>query len=210
MYKVFINGHILFLAEKPVTKVHGSKKITLVTYMSETDITQTIDTLEKHEGEMLYYCITSSNLPLLWRKFKKHFKLIVAGGGLVRNEEGKILFIYRNDKWDLPKGKIEANEEIEMGAIREVKEECGIKNLTIIRHLIDTYHTFGSPMSRKLKRTSWYSMYTEDIDLKPQEKEGITKAKWKKPSKIEKIKENTYPNILDVLQAELSGETDLS
>ena len=52
--------------------------------------------------------------------------LIEAAGGLVKNENGDYLFIYRNDKWDLPKGKIEKDEKTKVAAVREVEEECGI------------------------------------------------------------------------------------
>ncbi|MBE2247505.1 MAG: NUDIX domain-containing protein [Candidatus Competibacteraceae bacterium] len=204
MYKVFINGNILFIAEKPVKHLPGCRKITVLPFHDGEEMLQVIELFENHNSEKLCYCITGSDLPLMWRRFKKYFQLIVAGGGLVRNDKDKILFIFRNGKWDLPKGKVESDEEIEMTALREVKEECGITNLLLIRHLTDTYHTYGSPMSRKLKRTSWYSMYTEDSDLIPQKNEGISKVKWKKPSKIEKLKENTYANILDVLAVELT------
>jgi 8-oxo-dGTP pyrophosphatase MutT (NUDIX family) len=46
--------------------------------------------------------------------------------------------ILRLGKWDLPKGKMEKNEEPMICAIREVEEECGIKakiieNMAILR-----------------------------------------------------------------------------
>jgi 8-oxo-dGTP pyrophosphatase MutT (NUDIX family) len=34
------------------------------------------------------------------------FKIIEAGGGLIKNEMGSYLFIFRYGKWDLPKGKV--------------------------------------------------------------------------------------------------------
>ena len=40
-------------------------------------------------------------------------KKIIAGGGIVENEERKILFQFRRGKWDLPKGKLEEGETIE-------------------------------------------------------------------------------------------------
>ena len=56
----------------------------------------------------------------------KSITLIEAAGGLVINRKGEYLFIYRNDKWDLPKGKLEKGERKRQGAVREVEEECGI------------------------------------------------------------------------------------
>jgi len=51
------------------------------------------------------------------------------GRFIIKNE---ILFIFRNGKWDLPKGKAEAKETINQTAIREVEEETGITGLSII------------------------------------------------------------------------------
>ena len=59
-------------------------------------------------------------------KFLKLLPKITAAGGKVINPKGEILFIFRNNKWDLPKGKAEDNESIADTAIREVKEEVGI------------------------------------------------------------------------------------
>ncbi len=55
-----------------------------------------------------------------------------------------------------------------------------------------------------IKKTSWFAMYSDDKDLVPQTEEGITKIKWIKPDKekLEKIYENTYPSIIDVLVGE--------
>jgi len=44
-----------------------------------------------------------------------------------------MLFIYRFNKWDLPKGKLDNGESVSECAIREVEEECGIANLKIVR-----------------------------------------------------------------------------
>ncbi len=46
---------------------------------------------------------------------------------IIKNESGKILLIRRKDFpiWDLPGGKLENNETIEICAIREAEEETG-------------------------------------------------------------------------------------
>jgi 8-oxo-dGTP pyrophosphatase MutT (NUDIX family) len=65
-----------------------------------------------------------------------------AGGGLVYNTKGEILFIFRNGKWDLPKGGIEKNEKIKQTAVREVEEETGVTGLEVVEKLPKTYHVF--------------------------------------------------------------------
>jgi hypothetical protein len=51
------------------------------------------------------YCVPDAKAFL--KRLKQSVTLIEAAGGLVKNENKDFLFIYRNDKWDLPKGKIE-------------------------------------------------------------------------------------------------------
>ena len=46
-------------------------------------------------------------------------------GGVVFADD-QILFIMKNGKWDLPKGKIEQNETKEEAAVREISEETGL------------------------------------------------------------------------------------
>src|SRR5438552_3294293 len=79
-----------------------------------------------HAGIILH-----SNLEHLKKEFFKHFTLIAAAGGVVQNEQQDLLFIFRLQKWDLPKGKIEPKETPEMAAVREVEEETGITGLAI-------------------------------------------------------------------------------
>ena len=74
--------------------------------------------------------------------FKKKIKVVKAGGGLVKNNKDEVLFIYRRNKWDLPKGKMDKGETIDQTALREVKEETGIVNLEIIDFNQITFHIF--------------------------------------------------------------------
>ena len=130
------------------------------------------------------------------KKFIKLLPNIIAGGGKVINSKGEILFIFRNNKWDLPKGKAENNESIADTAIREVKEETGIKDLTITKPLQITYHIFKKNDTYRLKITYWFEMKSLiDNKLTPQLEEGITRAEWINPSEIKKIKNRCYANI---------------
>lgn len=143
--------------------------------------------------------ILSDDLAWLEKNFLKSFKIIVAGGGLVMNELGEVLMMYRKKKWDLPKGKIEKNESIKEGAIREIEEETGIKVLAIQRKLGKTYHTYKLRDKWVLKETHWYLMDADSsCNLVPETKEGIEKVEWcTKKIKKEYLK-NSYVSIRDV------------
>ena len=115
---------------------------------------------------------------------------------MVKNNKGEVLFIYRNNKWDLPKGKAERNETIEETSIREVEEETGVKGLTIENPLQTTYHIFKRGGRNRIKITYWYKMQTNyKGKLKPQEKEGITKVEWLNEEQIALAMKNSYANI---------------
>ena len=121
---------------------------------------------------------------------------MIAGGGKAYNDEGNILFIYRNDKWDLPKGKVEGNEPIEKTAIREVTEETGVGGLEITKPLETTYHIFKRNGRHKIKVTYWFEMKTAfKGDLFAQEEEGITKVEWLNKAQIKEALKNSYANI---------------
>lgn len=132
----------------------------------------------------------------LLKKFLKLLPNVHAGGGKVINDKNEILFIYRNNKWDLPKGKAEHKESIEETAIREVEEETGVKGLKITKPLQVTYHIFKRNGKYKIKITHWFEMKTSySGPLMPEEKEGITEAKWLSLSESLQALENSYANI---------------
>ena len=108
--------------------------------------------------------------------------------------------IFRNGKWDLPKGKKENNETDEQCAIREVIEECGIDNLVLKKYIKKTYHTYIKKGEKILKITSWFLMCSDyDGDLTPQRSEGIQDVCWVKKNQISKNLENSYENIIDLV-----------
>ncbi|WP_323788209.1 NUDIX hydrolase [Psychroserpens sp.] len=132
----------------------------------------------------------------LIKKFLKKLPNVVAGGGKVINDKGEILFIYRNDKWDLPKGKTEGKETIEETALREVEEETGVSGLSITKPIETTYHIFKRNGKHKIKVTYWFEMITSySGSLSPQENEGITKVAWLNKEESTKALENSYANI---------------
>ncbi|MEZ4796012.1 MAG: NUDIX domain-containing protein [Flavobacteriaceae bacterium] len=192
MYKVFVN-------DKPVilTSEISEDKLYKTYPLKYVDLPRVVRDLRKGNTKGVY--LYHKNKDKLLQKFLKKFPNVIAGGGKVYNAEGKILFIYRNDKWDLPKGRIENNESIEVGAIREVEEETGVKNLTITKPLKTTYHIFKRNRRYRIKITYWFEMQTSyDGELQPEASEGITKVKWIGKKKQAKALKNSYANIREL------------
>ena len=119
------------------------------------------------------------NSKKLFKDFKSYFSFIRAAGGIVKNEKKQVLFIKRKGIWDLPKGKLNKNEKPKKGAVREVKEETGLKNIKVGQKLSPTYHIFERKGEYFLKKTDWYLMETSSNErLIPEKEEGITKVSW--------------------------------
>jgi len=151
------------------------------------------------QSELLFEAETAE---LGLERFRKAFKYIHAAGGLIRQDD-RYLFIYRMGAWDLPKGKLEKNEDPRDAAIRECEEECGITELEILRELTPTYHMYPHQKhGYALKKTFWYLMSsTYKGRLVPQTEEMIEKVEWFTAADIrETVYENTYFAILDVIR----------
>jgi 8-oxo-dGTP pyrophosphatase MutT (NUDIX family) len=135
-----------------------------------------------------------------FKGIKNSLRVIEAAGGLVKNEEEKFLFIKRNGKWDLPKGKLEPKETKKNAAVREVEEECGIQIKKLGKKLLKTYHVYEIKGKVVLKISHWYAMEAKgNQKLVPQAEEGITEVKWFPKKDFNIIRSNTYANILDVI-----------
>jgi 8-oxo-dGTP pyrophosphatase MutT (NUDIX family) len=146
--------------------------------------------------------IWNSDLDKLKKVFFKNFTLIEAAGGIVQNNKKELLFIYRLNKWDLPKGKMEKGESPAECALREVEEETGVTNLTIKKKAGETYHTYDQFGKHFLKITHWFYMICPAVQkLVPQTEENITEIKWVATKDIKDPIANTYPSIKDILSA---------
>ena len=143
--------------------------------------------------------ITLKDYSRVINKVKKMFKIIKAGGGVVKNNKEEILFIYRLKKWDLPKGKLDKGESIKQCAKREVEEETKVK-VKLEKKITSTWHTYTSKKKFILKKTTWYKMYSLDSSkMKPQKKENIEKVEWMKNSTIKEILLNSYKTLNHVM-----------
>ncbi|MFO7718902.1 MAG: NUDIX hydrolase [Gillisia sp.] len=189
MYKVFVNDiPIILSTNKDVGNNYSSFPIKTV------KLKQIIKRIQ--DGELLYVNLYHENEEKLLKHLEKKLKVVNAAGGMVYNDKKEILFIYRNKRWDLPKGKVEDGETMEESAIREVMEETGVRDLEIVRFLRKTYHVFKRKDKYRLKVTHWYEMHSPYTgELIPELSEGIKKVKWKNFAKSQKALTKSYSNI---------------
>ncbi len=137
----------------------------------------------------------------MFRHLKKHFKYVEAAGGVVRNSENKLLFIRRWNIWDLPKGKVNKNEDVETCALRETEEETGVSGLQITGPLPSSFHFYFYKEKLFLKKTYWFLMDTQYAGaLKPQLEEDITEVKWLNSTQCRDAFCETYRSLRDNLE----------
>lgn len=195
MIKIFINDKPLFLVQqKPL---QNNPEMPVMAF-NEQEINNYFKHCESLSAKGLV--LTAPNPELALKSLKKQVMCIEAAGGAVFNNLGELLLIKRLGKWDLPKGKIDAGETIEMAAIREVEEECGITHLQILKPLTTTYHTYKMHNHRFLKITYWFFMSTQFTGkLVPQTEEQITDVVWMNLNQINTSELDTYQSMRALL-----------
>ena len=197
MYKVFIqNKPLFFISLKEMSNFDGFFIREGLALADKAQVTFLLKSIPTEIGLHILCEDPQETFQLFFDDYEK----IEAAGGIVKRKES-YLFIKRNGCWDIPKGKLEGDETPELGALREIEEECGITNLTIEKPITITYHTYQMRGIDTLKKTYWYAVNYDGPKVgTPQLEEGITKVAWKKASKIDKVLANTYSSIADVIK----------
>lgn len=177
-------------------------------FIKYTSVTQIIKALKSSKNSKVF--LYHKDMDKLWKGFKKKFPIVEAAGGLVKRTDNKLLFIFRNNKWDLPKGGVEKKELIIDAAKREVTEETGVTDIIVEKRISETYHIFKKGKRFRLKKTYWFKMSTTYMGkTKPQTEEGIEKTKWVSNKNIEDILNDAFENIriivLEVLKNDALG-----
>jgi 8-oxo-dGTP pyrophosphatase MutT (NUDIX family) len=189
MYKVFVNDKPLFLTNQIFKETDFQLFL-----LESVDFKQLIVKYFQNKIQKAY--LYHPDEKEIMKVLKTKIPVNKAGGGLVYNKNGEVLFIFRNGKWDLPKGGTNKGEEIEDTAMREVEEETGVNGLSISKKLQKTYHIFKRNGVYKLKITHWFEMHsTFDGITIGQAEEGIEKVEWKNPEQIKEALKNSYENI---------------
>lgn len=194
MYKVFVNEKRLTLSKYPENMEKNLR------FEGFASLEIAVDLLENTScPEMNVY---GENIDEIWEDFTHMFKVIEAAGGIVKNQNGDLLFIRRLGKWDLPKGKVEEGESLEQAALREIEEETGLKELILEEFINNTFHIYTERNGEKiLKTTYWFRInYLGDETPTPQIEEGISEVSWKNSDAISTdVLPMTFNNIKLIL-----------
>jgi 8-oxo-dGTP pyrophosphatase MutT (NUDIX family) len=167
---------------------------------TEAAFTQAIQQLDKASNKGAF--IEDESAASLLTQLQAMYQPIDAGGGVVFNEAGDVLMIYRRGKWDLPKGKQDEGEQIEACALREVSEETGLENLSLGEKICETYHIYIQNKENLLKHTTWYTMRGSSAQvLTPQAEENIIEARWVHASELAPLVAKSYEAIKEVLKS---------
>ena len=197
MYEVYIMNRPVIFQENPPTSNNA-----LIIREPEKSSLNGLPNLIRQNPDIQSVVLLSEDPEWLWMQFCYGYKEILAAGCVVKNNEGAYLWIERNGKWDLAKGKVESGESIEEAAVREVQEETGIGQLRLKHDLGKTYHTYDDAGTPVLKTTFWFHAEHAGGATKgtPQAIEGITGVHWEKPPFASVIRANAYPSILALME----------
>ncbi len=201
MYKIYIKESLLILTVDAEVKQVKKSYPKALHYPYHAKVKQLLNIIDKCEKSKKPHTIivSSPKYKSLKQDFKSLYVLVPAAGGIVINELGEALFIYKRGKWDLPKGKIEKGESLKQAAIREVIEETGLREVSIKQKLCKTKHTFRTKKNKRaIKKSYWYVMESKKQKVKPQVEEDIERVEWLSPDQVTQ-QLPIYANLLKVI-----------
>ncbi len=198
--KVFVDEKPIYLADHDNNRLQQKIEEGFSFYDNNTNIKYNEVVNELRDTEKAGAVILQKDFNVLKKSFFDFFDIIEAGGGIVQNEDKDLLFIFRRDKWDLPKGKLETGERIEVCAEREIEEETGVTQLTLKRKIGETYHIYSEKGNDILKISHWfYFTCLSEQNMVAQTEEDIVEVKWIATKDIKTPMANTYNNIKEIL-----------
>lgn len=111
-----------------------------------------------------------------------------SAGGVVLDGEGRVLVVSQHGtSWSLPKGHVEAGEDLPAAARREIYEESGVRELELVRDLGSySRHRIGRDGGEdesELKTIHMFLFRTDETALKPVDPEN-PEAAWVEPSRV--------------------------
>lgn len=197
---IYVNDRPLIFTENAILyrKVHPeTEAYTLLKGTDSESLENAVRRLDQESEEGIL--IESKDIAGGQQNLSSAFPEIEAAGGLVTEPGGKVLMIYRREKWDLPKGKIDEGETVKKAAVREVLEETGLPDVRLLAPLYTSRHIYSQHGQYILKTTHWFTMAVqESYPLIPQQEEDIAKAEWCSAERIKAHLRNSFETIKSV------------
>lgn len=186
----FTDNRLTFVPEDYIPKAGE-------TLLTESEVTSAnLDNLFDFCNSIVVPC---SDCDAAYHRFASRFERVEAAGGIVENELGEMLLIYRRDRWDLPKGHIDAGEDALSAAIREIAEETGVGGLNFVAQIGNTLHAYNVYGKWELKLTHWFAFSCHNSSTTPQADEDIALAIWADREKLTECMKNSYPTIREIV-----------
>lgn len=143
-----------------------------------------------------------------------NLRTVEAAGGLTLDPQDRILFIFKDGSWDLPKGLIDRSSSAHKTAVKEVSEETGLASskLRVLTELIPTVHVSKHAKTKSLKNTRWFLLRYSDTNsaFQPQRSEGIEHCEWISLWDIERPLANCPPRVQYLVNFWLKIRKELS
>ena len=186
---------LLFGAAAPASQWHGVRAAS----PDDAARAKVLKILESHNRVAL----VGDDPEALFARFAADFACVEAAGGVVTDAAGRHLLIYRNGRWDLPKGHVEAGETTVCCAEREIAEETGVA-AAVAAPLCETLHAYWFARTERweLKRTCWFRLRPTGLSVPtPQREEGIERVFWCDETTLGACLATSYPTIRAVFDA---------
>ncbi|MBQ1200695.1 MAG: NUDIX domain-containing protein [Alistipes sp.] len=191
MITIYFTDNSLTFAPEDYTPKAGE------TLLTESEVTSAnLDNLFDFCNSIV---VLSADWNAAFRRFASRFVAVEAAGGIVENELGEMLLIYRRERWDLPKGHIDAGEDALSAAIREIAEETGVVGLNFVAPIGNTLHAYNVYGKWELKLTHWFAFSCHSSSTTPQTDEDIVLAVWADREKTIECMTNSYPTIREIV-----------
>ncbi len=191
-YDIYFASNRLAISESPIDDIHTIISVDQI--KSAESLCRMLNT----HGNL---SIITPNPTQAFELIASKFQFVTAAGGIVSNDAGEDLMIFRNKRWDLPKGHWERGETIEECAIREVEEETGVRGITLGEKICHTTHIYKMMGRWEIKQTHWYKMRSSHTaPLIPQQEEGIERVAWCTASQREEYLPHSFPTIQQVFR----------
>ena len=198
--KIYVNESPIYITDELTAELKKKSSQQNVLFINDEKLIIVDDILDELNKDKIEVIIFVDEIEKVKAKLFAHFTNIAAAGGVVQNEKKELLFIFRRGKWDLPKGKLEKKETVEICAAREIEEETGVKDLVLKHKIGETYHIYEENKKQILKTSHWFYFISQGKQkTAAQTEEDIVEVKWIHTSNIKEPMANTYQNIKHIL-----------